>query len=210
MIHVHVIASSPLLRAGIEALVREDPRFALIPALNSAMSVTEGRPARTDVLLMEAVSVQKVLAVQSRFAGEDAPPIVLLADGLRRADVRRALRSGIRAILPRDASGHEIVSTIEAVTAGLTVLSTEDMEALLPTTAETEAKDEVAGEALSSRELEVLGLMAEGIGNKDIASRLSISEHTVKFHVSAILGKLGVTSRGEAVARGVRAGLIVI
>ena len=68
----------------------------------------------------------------------------------------------------------------------------------------------IQGEALSSRELEVLAMVAEGLGNKDIAARLKISEHTVKFHVSSILGKLRATTRGEAVARGVREGLVVI
>lgn len=63
---------------------------------------------------------------------------------------------------------------------------------------------------LSSRGLEVLAMLAEGLGNKDIASRLKISEHTVKFHVSSILGKLRASTRGEAVAHGVREGLIVI
>jgi DNA-binding NarL/FixJ family response regulator len=58
--------------------------------------------------------------------------------------------------------------------------------------------------------MQVLGMLAEGLGNKDIAARLKISEHTVKFHVSSILGKLGATSRGEAVARGMREGLVVI
>jgi DNA-binding NarL/FixJ family response regulator len=58
--------------------------------------------------------------------------------------------------------------------------------------------------------MEVLAMMAEGMANKEIAAQLKISEHTVKFHVSSILGKLAVSSRGEAVARGVRDGLIMI
>jgi len=91
---------------------------------------------------------------------------------------------------------------------GLIVLSGEDMFALLPADAET--SEFIPDEALSSRELEVLAMLAEGLGNKDIAARLKISEHTVKFHVSSILGKLRATTRGEAVARGVREGLVVI
>jgi DNA-binding NarL/FixJ family response regulator len=65
-------------------------------------------------------------------------------------------------------------------------------------------------EELTSRELEVLRLMAEGLPNKTIALRLGISEHTVKFHVNAILGKLGVASRTEAVVRATRLGLILL
>jgi DNA-binding NarL/FixJ family response regulator len=63
---------------------------------------------------------------------------------------------------------------------------------------------------LTPRESEVLALLADGAANKEIASRLSISEHTAKFHVSSILNKLGATTRTEAVARGYKEGLIVI
>jgi two-component system, NarL family, response regulator YdfI len=123
---------------------------------------------------------------------------------------RRALHSGVRAVLPRDATGPEIMAAIEGAAAGLIVLSSEDMDALLPADAEVVPADVIPGEALSSREVEVLAMLAEGLGNKDIAARLNISEHTVKFHVSSILGKLRATTRGEAVARGVREGLVVI
>lgn len=65
-------------------------------------------------------------------------------------------------------------------------------------------------EALTSREQEVLRLVSEGLGNKEIGGRLNISEHTVKFHISSILGKLGASSRAEAVSQGIRRGLITI
>jgi DNA-binding NarL/FixJ family response regulator len=70
--------------------------------------------------------------------------------------------------------------------------------------------DPVIHEALTPRELEVLQALAEGLSNRGIASRLSISEHTVKFHMSAIFGKLGAENRTDAVRRGVRLGLIVL
>jgi len=65
-------------------------------------------------------------------------------------------------------------------------------------------------EELTPRELEVLGLLAEGLPNKAIARRLGISDHTVKFHVNAVLGKLGAQSRTEAVVRATRLGLILL
>jgi two-component system, NarL family, response regulator YdfI len=71
-------------------------------------------------------------------------------------------------------------------------------------------EDGLPGEPLTEREVQVLGMLAEGLGNKIIAARLDISEHTVKFHVSSILAKLGADSRTEAVTRGVREGLIMI
>ena len=140
----------------------------------------------------------------------DGPPVVLISDSLARSELRRALASGVRAVLPRHAGATEILAAIEGVHAGLAVLTTEDLDTLLPASHESANQDAIPGEPLSSRETGILGMLAEGMSNKEIAGRLNISEHTVKFHVSSILGKLGVTSRGEAVARGVREGLIVI
>jgi DNA-binding NarL/FixJ family response regulator len=77
----------------------------------------------------------------------------------------------------------------------------------------TQAKNDSSGtlpEALTPREIEVLRLLAEGVGNKEIASRLGLSEHTVKFHVASIMGKLGAESRTEAVTMGIRHGIILI
>lgn len=80
-------------------------------------------------------------------------------------------------------------------------------------TRDDEADDEVfdqTQEALTPRELQVLRLLAEGVGNREIAERLGVSEHTVKFHLSAIFGKLGAATRTDAVRRALRAGLIDI
>ena len=208
MIRVQVMASSPTVRAGLEALLREDPRFALSAASHpgaSKMRVERG----PEVVLAETASIAQFLAPRVRFSRQDDPPMVLLVDRLPRAELCRALRSGVRAVLSREAGGTQILAAVEAVAAGLTVLSGGDLDALLPL-AESSYEDEIAGESLSARELEVLALLAEGLGNKDIAARLAISEHTVKFHVSAILGKLSATTRGEAVARGIRQGLVII
>ncbi len=203
MIRVRVVASSAVVRAGLEALVREDTRFLVVASPDGGSS--RDRP---DVLLREIESSNK-LSILPAFRQDDAPATVLLADGLSRAELRRALHSGVRAVLPRDATGPEIMAAIEGAASGLTVLSSEEMDSLLPPT-EAAVSDLVPDEALSSRELQVLAMLAEGLGNKDIANRLNISEHTVKFHVSSILAKLRAASRGEAVARGVREGLIVI
>jgi NarL family two-component system response regulator YdfI len=209
MIRVLVVASSPVIRAGLESLLREDPRFTVIPSGGAALRGRRPGDARADVVLMEIASVEKFAAV-SAFRQDDAPAMVLLTDHLGRSGLRRALHSGVRAILPHDATAPEIIAAIEGAAAGLTVLSSEEMDTLAPDPGEVAGADVLPGEALSSRELEVLTMLAEGLGNKDIANRLKISEHTVKFHVSSILGKLGATTRGEAVARGVREGLIII
>jgi two-component system, NarL family, response regulator YdfI len=222
---VLVNASSAIARAGLEALLREDHRVTLVGSASGIAAVPRStsprhagafqaqiREAHPDVLLIEIASSEKLDLLAELTTQLDAPPVILLSDHLNRAELRRALHNGVRAVLPRDAASHEILAAIEAVSAGLTVLSSEDMDVLLPAAAEALNSElgAVAGEALSSRETEVLTMLAEGLGNKDIAARLNISEHTVKFHVSSILGKLGAASRGEAVARGIREGLIVL
>ena len=111
--------------------------------------------------------------------------------------IRRASPGGM---LHSTAGPEQIVSAIKSVALGLSVLD----PVLIPTTPENDAPLEV----LTDRESEVLRLLADGLGNRDIAVRLSISEHTIKFHIHSILGKLGAASRTEAVTRGLRSGLI--
>jgi two-component system, NarL family, response regulator YdfI len=126
------------------------------------------------------------------------------------------LRSGVSAVLPNTATGEEIIAAVEAALAGLVVLPREALEVLAETSAMPEANTDAVGdhepltETLTPRERQILDLLAEGLGNKEIAWQLQISEHTVKFHVSSILGKLGASTRTEAVTQGLRRGLIMI
>jgi DNA-binding NarL/FixJ family response regulator len=136
--------------------------------------------------------------------------MVLLTNPLTRAELRRAYQSGVRAVMPRDAGAAEIAAAIESVANGLAVVTTEDMEALFPASHISLEEELAVGEPLTPRETEVLAMLAEGAGNKQIATRMRISEHTVKFHVSSILAKLGAVSRTEAVARGFKEGFIII
>ncbi len=207
MIHVVVIASSPVARAGLESLVRADPRFSIEHSGVPTSVGTPGRKTNADVLLVEVVSIDKALRALEG-TRMDVPATVVLLEHLGRAQLRRLLQSGARAVLPGDANPSEILAAIEAAAAGLTALRSEDMDLLLPHRIEDAA--ELPGEPLSAREMEVLSMLAEGSANKEIATKLKISEYTVKFHVSSILAKMGAASRGEAVMRGVREGLIVI
>ena len=104
--------------------------------------------------------------------------------------------------------GRGIVAAVQAAAAGLVALDPRDLEVLLAGAAHAHPPPETA--ALTARELEVLRMMAEGAANKNIAWKLGISEHTVKFHVASILGKLNAASRTEAVTTGIRKGLILI
>jgi two-component system, NarL family, response regulator YdfI len=139
------------------------------------------------------------------------PGVVMLTDDPRPALGVELLRRGGRAVLPRHASSEEIVAAIEAVAAGLVVLHPEAMTSLRSASlARPGAVAAVADQRLTAREIEILGLIAEGLGNKAIAARLRISDHTVKFHIASIFAKLGAGSRTEAVTIGVRQGLIMI
>jgi DNA-binding NarL/FixJ family response regulator len=129
-----------------------------------------------------------------------AGPVVALArdeDG-----AARALALGAQGALLRDASGRKIAAALVAAARGLVVL-----DSSLPL---VKRERPVAAETLTRRELEVLQLLALGLANKEIAHRLAVSEHTAKFHVNAILGKLGAASRTEAVVRAAKLGLIVL
>jgi two-component system, NarL family, response regulator YdfI len=148
------------------------------------------------------------LAMLSRAGG--APALVVLSGegGLTPA---AALRLGARALLPHEAETDEIVAAVRAAAAGLVVLSPAAVESILPhLPAASQDGGATHGEELTPREIEVLSMLAEGAGNKLIARRLGISEHTVKFHVGSILGKLNASSRTEAVTIGIRQGLILV
>src|SRR5919204_553800 len=113
--------------------------------------------------------------------------------------------------LPREASGEQLVATVRAVASGLVVVDPALAGDLFaPAALAVNGSVDGPGEDLTAREREVLQLVAEGLANKTIASRLGISEHTVKFHVAAILAKLGAGSRTEAVHLGARRGLVVL
>jgi len=117
---------------------------------------------------------------------------------------------GLEVLSVIDAEGTEIVAAIAAAAAGLVALRPDVIAPLLPTRSRTRGGEGAPIQPLTRREVEVLGMLADGLGNKLIAARLGISEHTVKFHVAAIFGKLDVGSRTEAVRRGIRRGLIPI
>jgi len=166
-----------------------------------------------DVLLLELEHEDEELARAfwqlAESAGGSAP--VLLCDGGDRW-AQAALRAGARGVLPRDATGEEIIAAVIAAAANLLVLHPTVARALLPVeilaSAPTLANDLI--EPLTPRELEVLRLLSEGLGNKGISRQLHISEHTVKFHVGAIMAKLGAASRTEAVTQAARRGLILL
>ncbi len=215
MTRVLVAASSPTVRRGLEALLGSSPGVAVVgsstPDVDAiAQQIEELQP---DVVLLEAGrqddDSSPVLPALS--AGEAAAPaLVVLTDQPAGSWAVEAIRAGVRAVLPREATAEEIVAAVEAAAAGLVVLQPDVVDYLLPSPLASRTLPVSLVQALSPREIEVLGMLAEGLGNKEIAWRLGISEHTVKFHVSSIFTKLDVSSRTEAVTLGYRLGLIML
>lgn len=162
-----------------------------------------GADARIAVLTRVRADAEELSEVIARAAG--MPLIVLAADA--RALAPRFLRAGARAMLGVDADEEQIVAAVMCAFRGLRVMpgsgESEPERSAAPALA-------TAPEPLTARELEILGLLAAGDSNKTIAARLSISVHTVKFHISSILAKLGVASRTEAVALGLRLGIVLL
>ena len=128
-------------------------------------------------------------------------PLVVVCD---EALTPSLLRRGVHSALPRDASPDQIIAAIYAAAAGLATVLADASRAVLASEAEWE------GEPLTPREIEVLEIVSEGLSNKQIAARLNISEHTAKFHVNSILGKLAAGTRAEAVTLGLRRGLLKV
>jgi DNA-binding NarL/FixJ family response regulator len=210
MIRVLVKASSPIAKAGLESLLRANSAVRLVED-SSGDGRGMGTDSPPDVLLAEAGTLADPAARKAMDWASAGGPVVLLVRNPAAEAVAEALRTGVKAVLSSGRNGREIVTAIEAAAAGLVVLDPTDMETLLRApSVVSNGGSKALVEALTPRELEVLQLLAAGLGNKEIASRLNISEHTVKFHVAAIMGKLGAASRTEAVTLGIRHGLIMI
>jgi DNA-binding NarL/FixJ family response regulator len=216
MIDVLVEASSPELHAEIADLLRDHSQLRLIENGSGAAAGDESRPQPGVVIV--AVDAQGEAGFDSfdwEAGGWNAAgvPVILLVENLARR-IWEALPSGVRAVLPRNVTAAELMGAIEAVAAGLYVFHPSDVDSpLMLRPREAEASADLAEplvEPLTPREIEVLQLLSEGLGNKEIASRLNISEHTAKFHVASIMGKLGAASRTEAVTLGIRHGLLMI
>ena len=136
--------------------------------------------------------------------------VLVLVENADLASVSALLKIGHVGLLSADASAREIEAAIMASASGLVTLDPEMASQIAETLPQDLHDSNEPVEELTQREIEVLGLLAHGFGNKQIGARLGISEHTAKFHISSILGKLAVSSRTEAVTQGLRLGLILL
>lgn len=203
MIRVLIAADTLLVRAGLEALLKGSGEFEVVGSAPTTLVAQQVAELRPDVVVMDWERHEEEIAFR-----DEAPEVVLLTDETQAAWVIEALRAGARAVLPRDATAGELAAAVIAAAAGLVAMHPETASALLNSA--PAPAGEAAAQSLTPREVEVLRMLAEGLGNKEIARQLGISEHTVKFHLGSIFTKLDATSRTEAVMTGIRLGLIIL
>ena len=215
MIRVIIAAESALARRGIEQLLR-GPGVEIVASIAplSSLAAEPEEPDSADLIIATAEPSDFATTLQ-KLADADLLrdlPVVLLAEILDPQTTAQALRMGARAVLPAELPRPQLLAALEAVSRGFLVAMPVEAETIVAVSQIPSATNGVEEllEPLTPREQEVLRMLALGLANKEIAARLNISEHTVKFHVAAILGKLGAASRTEAVAVGIRHGLILL
>jgi len=202
------MAASTLARKALEELLSQFSDIVVAGAVRDWLPLQ---------VLLDEVNPDVVVISMERHA-EDPPgqlqalgsvPSIVLVDDPQPGWASEALRLGARAVLSADASAGELAGAIHAVATGLVVLHPQEALPLLNAAAmQIPRVLERSSEPLTQREIEVLRMLARGFSNKEIAARLVISEHTVKFHVASLMGKLGAGTRTEAVTMGLRQGLI--
>ena len=217
MISVFIVAASPLARSGLETLLAARQ----IEIAGSVANLDE-LARRLDDGAAEAILVDATGEPVAAFLGSLGASglasdfsVVVLVEPAALAASSAGLREGVRAVLPNDVSPEQLVAALQAAASGLLVLHPAQVAAQITANgfARAPARSGELGELaepLTQRESEVLQMLASGLGNKEIGAKLAISEHTVKFHVASILGKLGASTRTEAVSIGIRRGLVLL
>lgn len=210
MTRVVVVARSPAVRVGLATLLESYPGLTVLESNSRPAEVIDSIASiEPDVIVLALEPGESpVLPLQtSSDAAHHAPAVLVLGDEPAAAWAGRALRGGALGALPRTASTEQIIRAVLAVAAGLMVREPTPADAAQPIRAGPAAS---GVQSLTGREIEILALLAEGLGNKAIAGRLGISEHTVKSHLTSIFAKLDVSTRAEAVASAARLGLIML
>jgi DNA-binding NarL/FixJ family response regulator len=202
LIRILTVDDHPLLRKGIAALVNAEPDMKLVgEASNGQEAIESFRVHRPDVTLMDIQmpsfnGIEAICEIQSEFP--DAR-IIVLTTYTGDAQVLRALKAGAQAYILKGHVHRELLETIRAVHAG---------QKRIPPDVAAQLAEHATDDELTSREIDVLRLIAAGNSNKLVADQLSIGEATVKSHVTNILSKLGANDRAHAVTIGLKRGII--
>jgi two-component system, NarL family, nitrate/nitrite response regulator NarL len=193
-LRVVVVSAAPLVRAGLRTIL----------GAFDDLDVTEADPSRLRALNAEVMLCDgSTPDIDERLSAADVPALVLVRDAAGAAD---ALASGARGVLARTAAPRRMHAALHAVAEAEIVIDDIFADTLLR---HPRAEVEMI-EPLTAREREVLRFLASGQTNKEIAQRLGVTDHTIKFHVNGILGKLGAATRTEAVVEAARRGIIAV
>jgi DNA-binding NarL/FixJ family response regulator len=201
-VRVLVVSEDPLVRSGLASLLAGQAGIVVEGQTNPEELPAEAGVGGAEVAVWDAGAGSSSLERLGETASRDLTVLVVLADEGQAAE---ALGAGARGVVLRDVGAARLAAAVRAVAEGLMVLDAVAAESVLRPRPVAPA----TVEHLTPREQEVLELLAQGLSNKLIAGRLGISDHTVKFHVNAILGKLGAQSRTEAIAQAARLGLVL-
>lgn len=208
---VMVVAGAASRRSALVQMTSDALRGQAHIVSESQLSLMRFSACGPDFLLTDLEGPAPAAAVinflEAAPAGAGA---IVLIDNPEPDWVRAALSLPVHAILARDAGVDDLRLAMQAADAGLLLLHPTSARGLALANFHTARDEDPLLEELTSRECQVLRLVSSGFGNKEIADRLAISEHTVKFHISSILGKLNVASRTEAVSLGIKRGIIPI
>jgi DNA-binding NarL/FixJ family response regulator len=209
-IRILIADDHPIVREGLSAVLETQPDFEIAgQASDGAQAVEQAAALRPDVILLdlELPGLDGVAALRAiRAADPDAKVIIFTAFDTDER-ILSAVRAGAQGYLLKGAPREELFQTVRVVHDGGSLLQPVVAARLLRQVSGATPSPDLP-EPLTERELEVLHLLAKGRQNKEIAGELSISERTVKFHVSAILAKLGVGNRTEAVSKAAQLGLV--
>ena len=201
-IRVFSVDDHPLLREGIAAIIDNQSDMLMVAqSANAQDAVVQFRKHRPDVTLMDLrlpdrSGIDTMIAIRAEFP--DAR-IIMLTTFEGDIDIKRALEAGARGYMLKSMPPKELVEVIRQVHAG---------KKRIPPQLAAQLAEHMSDEALTQREVEVLGQIAGGNRNRDIAEQLFISEETVKVHIKHIMEKLGASDRTQAVAIGIRRGII--
>jgi DNA-binding NarL/FixJ family response regulator len=195
----------PVVRDGIVGMVSSDPSIVVVgEAADGAEAVALARALLPDVVLMDLrmPGTDGVSAIHELARWEVPSRVVVLTTYDSDADVLPAIEAGATGYLLKDATRQELVRAVHAAARGDAVLAPSVASRLVSRIRKAEAS------LLTSRELEVLALVADGATNREAGARLHLSEATVKTHLLSVYSKLGVGDRASAVAEGFRRGLL--
>jgi two-component system, NarL family, response regulator YdfI len=212
VIRAFIVARSPLVRGGLENLLATRGVSVVGRSASLGSLFEQIVDVEPDVVLVDTSGDNSEALLDALLSSNLATEttVLLLSDHPRPEWIAEALRAGVRAILPSEVSPDQLAAALEAARAGLVVVAPSEIAVALPAPSAALSPLAELAEPLTPREREVLEMLASGLVNKEIAAKLSISEHTVKFHVASILGKLGAATRTEAVSLGFRRGLVLL